>query len=362
MTQPPQNAFSPIPGPEVIREFNDRGTLWLFEDPVYLRDLLRLVVPDLAARLDVAAAERVNRSFVPPDLQKQESDLIFRMPLRGAYEGEREIWIYVLLEHQSRPDPHMAFRLLEYMVELWAIQRRRWEDGNVPEARRRFSPILPLVFYTGEKNWSEPRRLVRLMDTVPDVERFVPAWETLFLNLQAVTPETLERMATAVGWALRVLQAERAPFAELERVVREALAGLEGLEDEQRGQWLRAVWYLVLVTFHRREAAEYHILGAEIRQQAAASHFRMTAEVTHMGESMAQLVERRGREVGRREGEVAQLRRSIEAALVKRLQRQPGEFTAVLERATVAQLETWFDRALTATTLEEVGIPTTGEG
>jgi hypothetical protein len=60
----------------LIREFYDRGNLWLFEDPQNLRDLPRLLVPELADGLDFARARRENRSFIPADLQEQESDLI----------------------------------------------------------------------------------------------------------------------------------------------------------------------------------------------------------------------------------------------------------------------------------------------
>ena len=48
MTEPP----SYRPSPEVIREFNDRGVQWLFEDPENLRGLLQVQEPDLAARLE----------------------------------------------------------------------------------------------------------------------------------------------------------------------------------------------------------------------------------------------------------------------------------------------------------------------
>lgn len=53
-----------------VREFNDRATLWLFEDPHNLRDLLRIHSPELVTHLDFDQAERINRSFIPPDLQK----------------------------------------------------------------------------------------------------------------------------------------------------------------------------------------------------------------------------------------------------------------------------------------------------
>ena len=62
------------PSPDVIREFPDRGTQWLLEDPIHLRDLLQLLQPELAERLDVSRAQRINRTMIPPDLQKQESE------------------------------------------------------------------------------------------------------------------------------------------------------------------------------------------------------------------------------------------------------------------------------------------------
>src|SRR5262249_25108592 len=139
-----------FPSPEQIREFPDRGTLWLLEDPAMLQDLLRLLEPELAARLDFARAQRINRSFVPADLQKQESDLIFQVPFVGPGEGP-EVWVYVLLEHQSRPDPLMPLRLLACMVELWQSQVREWEDARLPAAQRHLRPVVPVVLYTGRR-------------------------------------------------------------------------------------------------------------------------------------------------------------------------------------------------------------------
>src|SRR2546428_13193938 len=93
----------------LIREFYDRGNLWLFEDAQNLRDLLRLLVPELAVRPDFARARRENRSFIPADLQEQESDLIVSVPFLG--EPGREVWIYLLLESAQRaPGPSPIWR------------------------------------------------------------------------------------------------------------------------------------------------------------------------------------------------------------------------------------------------------------
>src|SRR5438876_1763894 len=145
----------------LIREFDDRSSLWLLEDPLLLRGLLQILDPHLVERLDFAHARRVNRSFIPADLQKEESDLVYSVPFHGA---DRAVWVYVLLEHQSKPDPVMSLRLYLYMGELWDTQQREWADRNTPSADRRLHPIIPVVYYTGEKRWSAPLTLRQLMD------------------------------------------------------------------------------------------------------------------------------------------------------------------------------------------------------
>ena len=62
----------------------------------------------------------------------------------------------------------MAFRVLSYMVNILALQRREWEANNVPENERRYAPVIPIVFYTGEQRWNAPLALDALMDG-PDV-------------------------------------------------------------------------------------------------------------------------------------------------------------------------------------------------
>src|SRR5713226_1615472 len=184
MSEPNDNVAGSQSRPEIIREFEDRSAQWLLEDPENVRGIVQLQDAALAERLDFTRAERVNRTFVPADLRKRESDIIFRVPfLDEAATGVRQVWVYVLLEHQSEPDPLMGLRLYLYMGQIWDLQRRGWEDRHEPAAQRRLSPIVPLVFYTGEDRWETPIGLESLMDLPAALARFVPRWETLFLPL-----------------------------------------------------------------------------------------------------------------------------------------------------------------------------------
>jgi hypothetical protein len=167
MPDPPDHNDEPAAGAlhvdlALVREFDNRSSLWLLEDPENLRGLLQILDPPLVERLDFARARRINRSFVPADLQEKESDLVYAVPFREG--SRREVWVYILLEHQSEPDPEMGLRLYLFMGALWDTQRREWKDRKTRPSERRLLPIIPVVYYTGQRRWSAPLGLKHLMD------------------------------------------------------------------------------------------------------------------------------------------------------------------------------------------------------
>jgi hypothetical protein len=63
-----------------IREFPDRGTKWLLEFGENVEGLLQIVADDLVDQLDFSRLQQVNQSFIPDNLRKQESDVIYLVP------------------------------------------------------------------------------------------------------------------------------------------------------------------------------------------------------------------------------------------------------------------------------------------
>ena len=137
------------PSEHIIREFPDRGTIWLLEVPENLQELIRLLERELAGRLDFTHAVRVNRSLVPDDLQKREMDIIYEVPFA---EDGRHVLVYVLLEHQSDVEPRMGVRLLSYMIKLWEAQEREWKRGQTTPEKQLYTPVLPIRVLYGNKS------------------------------------------------------------------------------------------------------------------------------------------------------------------------------------------------------------------
>src|SRR5579862_8723998 len=333
----------PDPEPPPVREFADRATLWLLESPENLRQLLRLVAEEIAARLDFQRAERINRSFIPASLQKQEADLLFRVPYR---EGKREVWIYLLLEHQSKPDRLMGLRLLSYMVQIWETQVRGWEDARTPRGQRKLHPIIPMVFYTGKRRWTSPLSLQAIMEMPADLSRFIPTFETLFLKLQETSPEVLVDAGSALAYALRVLQVADEPHETLMQALEGAIAFLEGLPAEAQAEWRRAMGFFLQLIVHKRDVEEHERLRELVME---AAERRQDQEVSEMAKTAAEVYEERGRKEGRRAMLLHQMRQkfgTLPDATVMRVQ-------AI---RTVAELDRLAERILSANSLDEMGL------
>lgn len=278
-----------------VREFADRGVLWLLESPQNLRDVVRMLSSEIAESLDFSRAERHNRSFVPDDLHKQEADLLYRIPLLA---GRRSVWIYVLLEHQSRPDRTMGLRVLSYMVQIWQAQVRGWQDTKTPVSKWKLSPVLPVVFYTGRRRWTTPISLIAMMELAPVLEASVPQWDTLFLNLQTTPGAMLEEANSPVAQAFRALQAVEEPAPVLGKILHEVTVALDTVPDAEVEIWKKIMLFLYLLVRHNRSAGEQEALFEEMDR--AVTRHRVALEETKM--TGAQVLINEGRQQGRVEG------------------------------------------------------------
>ena len=116
---------------------HDTGYKLLFSDPLMVRDLLQGFIDDpWLARLDFSTLELVNGHYVSEDLRNRADDVVWRVKA-----DERWVYLYLLIEFQSRIDRFMALRMLVYVGLLYQDLVRGKQlgpDGLLP-------PVLPIV-------------------------------------------------------------------------------------------------------------------------------------------------------------------------------------------------------------------------
>ncbi|QRR07521.1 Rpn family recombination-promoting nuclease/putative transposase [Burkholderia sp. MS455] len=110
----------------------------LLTQPDTARDFLELHLPaPLLACCDLASIRLESGSFVEEDLRAYYSDVLWSLKTSRG-DG----YVYALIEHQSSPDRHMAFRLMRYAV---AAMQRHLDVGH-----DRQPLVIPMLFYHGQ--------------------------------------------------------------------------------------------------------------------------------------------------------------------------------------------------------------------
>ena len=114
------------------------------------RDFIMLHLPPALLRLcNLDTLQLASGSFLEENLRPYYSDILYSLKTTRG-EG----YIHVLIEHQSSPDKHMAFRLMRYAI---AAMQRHLDAGHDT-----LPLVIPILFYQGRRspypwamNWLE---------------------------------------------------------------------------------------------------------------------------------------------------------------------------------------------------------------
>ncbi|MGJ0192694.1 Rpn family recombination-promoting nuclease/putative transposase [Pantoea sp. RRHST58] len=124
---------TPTPHDATFRQF--------LSQPDVARDFMELHLPaTLRAICDLSTLKLESGSFVEDDLRPYFSDVLYSLKTTSGDDS----YVHVLIEHQSTPDRHMAFRLLRYAV---AAMKRHLDAGH-----KRLPLVVPLLFYAGKRS------------------------------------------------------------------------------------------------------------------------------------------------------------------------------------------------------------------
>ena len=140
------------------------------ENPIVAYEFIEAHLPqEILQILDTKTLKLEKESFVEPDLTASISDVLFSCKMDSIdsnVEDCNDGYIYLLLEHQSTPDPLMAFRLFKYMVNI--CDRYLIENPKT----KHLPLIYPLVLYNGTKPYKVSRNLWDLFSSKTLAKRF----------------------------------------------------------------------------------------------------------------------------------------------------------------------------------------------
>lgn len=321
----------------------------LFSHAEMVTDLIRGFVPeDWVQEIDFSTLERVEASFVTQELLERESDIIWR----ARWGGERWIYVYLLIEFQSRVDPWMALRVLVYMGLLWQSLAR---DGELTPSGR-LPPVLPVVLYNGDRPWNAAVDLAELIEEVPgSLEQYRPRFRYCLLDEGRITDEELAPLRNLAAALFRLEKSRDA--TAIDEVLTSLLEWLKAPEQSSLRQAF-ATWVIKVLT-SRLPGIEIPQL-ADLQEVKSMLAERVTEWTRQWKQEGFEEGKEEGKEEGRQEGQEETLKR-LRGALLREMENRFGPIPESV-RGKVAAVDSVEDivqliaRTATASSLATLGL------
>jgi hypothetical protein len=320
---------------------HDHSYKQLFSHREMVRDLLTgFVREEWVRQADLSSLETVKGSFVTDDFREREDDIVWRVRW-----GESWLYVYLLIEFQSRIDRFMAVRIANYVSLLYQdliAQKQYTPAGRLP-------PVLPIVLYNGELRWGAACELAELIESVPGgLETYRPRLRYLLLDEGAIVSDPgfapeLRNLAAAL-FQLERARDEAAWLGLYQRLV--AALDSQALDGLKRsfGRWIYKSYVLKKRPgISLPDINDFNEVHAVLEERVE----QWNRELIEKGRLL-------GREEGREEGRLEGESRVLARQLARRFGPLPGWAKERLAGAAEAELVAWTDAVLEADSLEAV--------
>ncbi len=302
-----------------------------FSQPLMIRGLmLEIVGEQWVERIDFASGKPDNTSFAK-FFGSREADIVWKFKRK---DESGEVFVYVLIEFQSRPDPTMPVRFMVYVGLFY----QKLLDSQKVAARGKLPLVIPIALNIGDR-WNVATDLGSLIEDLdPSAEIYRPQLRYHLIDAVALPREKLEALNSPVA-ALFLLEKSNDPL-DIESGIQRLKQSLPPTEAALRKTF---EGWLQKVILPRFRWSEEEISAARTLEAVGT----MLAEKI---DRWSHELQEKGREEGRQEGE---------ARLVLRLLRlkfgplEP-EIEDLVRSADPDRLLEWGERVLTSESLQDV--------
>ena len=199
---------------------------------------------EVVSTLDLGGLEQTKESFVKENTT--HTDILWKIPTKH----KKSIFIYLLLEHKSYYDPHIYLQLLGYLASIYS-----WQKEN----KQTLSPVIPFVFYHGEKQWNLGKEFLNqfgIDNSLKSLIQYIPNFKIELLDLEKTSvQETFKNLRLKIF--LSLIQKIRDNIEQFRPLYLQVLRELRKVDSEaKRIEILEKILYYLFST-REKDAKEF---------------------------------------------------------------------------------------------------------
>ena len=142
---------------------HDTGYKELFSHPEFVQQLIEGFAPfEIADLMDFSTLKNHSGNYITPLFEEKFEDVVWSVDI--TWEGvPQQVYLYILLEFQSRVDRIMPIRMMHYVACFYdhlLKTRATTPGGGLP-------PVFPIVLYNGSQRWTAEQDVYEMVQPEP---------------------------------------------------------------------------------------------------------------------------------------------------------------------------------------------------
>ncbi len=222
---------------------------------------------EILNRLDLGSLTLTNTSYINEQLDESFSDIVFQC--KENQSKNEQIQITILLEHKSVIDKNVAIQILKYLVLGY--------EANLKN-HTKISAIIPILFYHGNKEWSQFSLDSLFNQSKNNYRQFIPFYEIIFVDLFRYSDEFIQQLSNLfLSSALLTQKYSRNPNILIKKIVN-IFNGLDP-DDERNLFTALTVYYLQLIEINKYNIIEKIVyLSPKIKKNVMSTYDQLIEE------------------------------------------------------------------------------------
>ena len=142
---------------------HDTGYKELFSHPEFVQQSIEGFAPaEISGLMDFRTLKNHSGNYITPLFEEKFEDVVWSVDITWK-EVPQQVYLYILLEFQSRVDHTMPIRLMHYVACFYdhlLKTRVTTPGGGLP-------PVFPVVLYNGSQRWTAEQDVYEMVQPEP---------------------------------------------------------------------------------------------------------------------------------------------------------------------------------------------------